>query len=483
VLFIGTDQQRTSTLGCYGNAWAHSPNIDRLAAGGVRFTDAYTVSPVCSPSRTAVLLGVHVPIHGVYENGVAPHDHQASLTPYFDVLKAAGYATALIGKTHFSPVPASIDHLDAHTGNSDKRGPNVSAAEFLETYLVNQTMGWIDAHQRNSSAASPSRWFVYTSMVSPHPPNWVPPGGPWVGVYDGVALPPLNYRPGDIGKLPYQTRMLLGLLGKTHDDPPAFPLGVPNMSFIDQPAATGADHPDGRYNYYTQAAYVDHQVGRLLDFLDARGLANDTLVIFASDHGSQLFDHGINNDKHNFLDASVRVPMLMRLPGRLPANETRRFATTLDITATILAAAGEAAPHDYQGFDLLTPIEAGGGSPRHVGVSCEYRAMVLVTPTWKLAYFPEQGEGRLYNRVNDPMEQNDLFSATANNASTAAVRDGLLIALLRWRAQQDALGYLQKNSKAGAKTATIAWNHSESLRGTDAEIRLQQDALRFEPAQ
>eukprot|EP00937_MAST-01D_sp_MAST-1D-sp2_P007992 g7992.t1 len=482
ILFIGTDQQRTSTLRSYGNEWAHSPNIDRLADEGVRFSDAYTVSPVCSPSRTAVLLGVHVPIHGVYENGVVQHDHVASLTPYFDVLKAQNYSTALIGKTHFNPVPASIDHLDAHTGNSDKRGANVSADDFLETYLVNQTMAFIDSVR--AANGTERKWFVYCSMVSPHPPNWVPEG-PWAHVYDGVALPPLNYRAGDIAALPYQTRMLLGLLGREHDDPPAFPLGRANMSLIDAPAATGVADPDGRYNYYAQAAYVDAQVGRLLDFLDARALANDTLVVFASDHGTELYDHGINNDKHNFLDASLRVPLLMRLPGQLPAGATRRFATTLDITATIVAAAGADTPRDYQGFDLLTPLAAGLPSPRAVGVSCEYRAMAVVTPSWKLAYFPEQGEGRMYDRVRDPLEQTDLFANTsalgpAAAAATARARDGLLIALLRWRAQQDAIGYLQLNSKAGAATATLAWNHTESVRGTDAELRLQEDALRWE---
>ena len=89
---------------------------------------------------------------------------------YFDVLKNASYATALIGKTHFSPIPASIDHLDVHTGNTDKRGPAIAAADFLETYLVNQTMEWID----NVTSSSPfPPWFVYCSMVSPHPPNWV----------------------------------------------------------------------------------------------------------------------------------------------------------------------------------------------------------------------------------------------------------------------------------------------------------------------
>jgi arylsulfatase A-like enzyme len=83
---------------------------------------------------------------------------------------------------------------------------------------------------------------------------------------------------------------------------------------------------------------------------------------------------GINNDKHNFLDASLRVPLIMRGAG-LPAGETREFATTLDITATILAAAGAAIPNEYQGFDLLGPITQGQPSPRTVGIACEYRAM------------------------------------------------------------------------------------------------------------
>ena len=92
ILFIGTDQQRLSTLNCYGHDFAVSPNIDRLALEGVRFTDAYTASPVCSPSRTSTLLGVHVPIHGIYENGISPHDHIASLTSWFDVIKGQGYS-------------------------------------------------------------------------------------------------------------------------------------------------------------------------------------------------------------------------------------------------------------------------------------------------------------------------------------------------------------------------------------------------------
>jgi len=474
ILFISTDQQRTSTLGSYGSTFAHSPNLDQLAQDGVRFTEAYTASPVCSPSRTSMLLGVHVPIHGIVENDMTG-TYREGPTPYFDQLKKAGYHTSLIGKTHFHPVPKSIDHLDVHTGNSDKRGANISEYDFLETYLVNQTMQWIEdvtpggGGQHDTGAP----WFAYLSMVSPHPPNWVPPG-PWRHVYDGVKLPPLNYREGNIAAIPYQTRMLLGLLGKEESNPPAFPNGTANMKFIDQAVTQGGIQ--GRYNYYAQAAYVDAQVGRMLRFLDRKGLTNDTLVIFASDHGTELFDHGINNDKHNFLDASLRVPLIMRMPGVLPANSTRAFANTLDIPATILAAAGAEVPLDYQGFDLLTPISEGLPSPRKVGISTEYRAHAVVTPTWKLAYFYEQGEGRLWDRVNDPEEQNDLY----NSEHTKEIRDGLLLALLRWRAQQDQLGFLQSQSKAAGPAAKCSHNHTMNLHSLDAEIQLQEDAMKFE---
>jgi len=481
ILFITTDQQRTSTLKSYGNDFAHSPNIDRLASQGVRFTDAHTVSPVCSPSRTSILTGVHVPIHGVYENGVLPH--RLGLTPYFRPLKKRGYHTALIGKTHFNPVPRLvIDHLDMHSGNKDRRGPNQPYSEFLETYLVNKTMDWIDSVTATAGTAvgrvdSSKPWFVHLSMVSPHPPNWVPPG-PWAHIYDNVALPPLNWQDGSISRLPYQTRMLLNLLGKEADDPPAFPSGRPNMSYIDQCVRVGADYPDGRLNYYAQAAYVDHEVGRILYFLELRGLANNTLVIFTSDHGTQLFDHGIGNDKHNFFDASLRVPLIMRLPGVLPAGATREFATTLDVTATILAAAGADIPADYQGFDLLAPIAAGRASPRTAAVASEYRASAVVTHSWKLAFFPEQNEGRLWNRAEDPKEENDLF--TCKDGFVSEVRNGLLLALLRWRAQQDPLGYLQAHSFGGAPTATAATNHTRHLRGIDAELALQEDVMQLE---
>ena len=325
----------------------------------------------------------------------------------------------------------------------------------------------------------------------------MPAGEPWSSAYKDVTFPALNFQGDDIRELPYQTRMLLQLLDKESGDPPAFPTGpcrdhgkqscpVPNMTYIDAPMQHGLAFPDGRYNYYTQAAYVDYQVGRLLDYLETSGLAANTLVIFATDHGTALFDHGISNDKHNFLDASLRIPLIMRYPGVLPSGETRAFATTLDLTATIVAAAAgpEAIPKQYQGFDLLTPLAQGLSSPRKVGVSCEYRAMTVVTPSWKLAYFPDQGEGRLWDRRADPSEQNDLFNVSIHeNATQWGVKQGLLVSLLRWRAQQDPLGYLQANLEshpAPGNTAAVVVNYTSHLTGLKAELQLQDDALVFE---
>ena len=238
ILWISSGGHRTSALGCYGNDFAHSPNLDRLARGGVRFTQAHTASPVCSPSRTSVVTGVHVPVHGVYEGmGIVPHRN--GVTPLFDVLNAGGYYTAMIGKTHFYPDPV-VDYLEKHTGNDDMRAPGTPASEYLETYLVNRTLEFIDNVTALDAAG---RWFAHLSMVSPHSPHVVP-DGPWNDAYRLETLPPLDYERGDIATLPTQTRTLLGLLGREASDPPEFPGGVANMTHID------LDPLIGRLPYY-----------------------------------------------------------------------------------------------------------------------------------------------------------------------------------------------------------------------------------------
>jgi arylsulfatase A-like enzyme len=232
--------------------------------------------------------------------------------------------------------------------------------------------------------------------------------------------------------------------------------GTPDMAHIDA----------ARRLYYGLAAYCDAQIGRLLRWLDERGLREHTLVIFTSDHGQQYWDHGFN-DKHTFFDASWRVPLLLSLPGVLPQGERRGFALWNDLTATMLAAAGVDWPA-VQGFDLLGPLSRGAPSPRKGAVSHLYKACALATGRWKLEYYLEDGIGRLWDRVQDPDEQHDLWPDPAH----AAVRQALLDALLTWRADLVDVQWLQEHTGGGGPVAVRAAAHTRALRGTDAEQRL-----------
>ena len=316
ILLITTDQQRADTIGAWQAAigrerTAHSPWADSLAREGVLFTQAHTEAPVCSPSRVTLLMGVHVPVHELLENGVRQPRANVS-TSWPALLSQRGYQTAVIGKTDVGGLPPhTFDYADIHGGNTERRTGNVSTSAFLETYLVNATIGWISLVRSRSRS---QRWAVHTSFVSPHPPFDGPADNPWAHVYDGRALP--ASRAANTAKPdaePLQTR------------------GLEGGSSIVTDAA--------RRSYYNLAAFVDAQLGRLLLFLRSEAeLFYGTLVIYTSDHGCALGDHGVSQ-KHTFHDTSLRVPLIMRLPGVLPAAAVRTFASTVDLPATIVAAA------------------------------------------------------------------------------------------------------------------------------------------------
>ncbi len=486
VLLIVTDTQRTDTLGCYGSPFAVSPHLDRLAAEGVVFEQAHTPSPVCMPARCSLMTGTHTPVHGCIENGVARRTDLALLP---DLLAGAGYRNIMVGKTHFGPVPDSFHvqhvlkgekgtesddfyaaHLRAHGYSRASKHPNVIPEDlFCEAFLTDTTIREIE-----QVANTGQPFFAFCSMLSPHEP--FDPPGRWATLYDAVDLPPINYVPGEEERHPPHLRRLLGLEGTSgrtgqtgqtgqsetdnEGEPRAIHRGVVNQERVDRE----------RRLYYGGAAYCDAQVGRLLGYLDQAGLRDNTLVIFTSDHGTQLYDHGFR-DKHNWYDASWRVPLLMRLPGVLPAGERRDFAIWNDLTATILAAAGVELP-SAQGFDLLAPLEAGEQSPRRCAVGSLYKSCAMATQRWKLEYYFEEGTGRLFDRAGDPLERNDLYASPEH----ANVRHALVEALLRWRSDLLDVQWLVEHTSSGGPVARRTALLTGAMRGTDAERRLSERA-------
>ena len=435
ILLITTDTQRCDTLAFMGHPHALSPNLDRLAAEGVWFEDAYTASPVCSPARCSLLTGVYPPVHGCIENGIGRRD---DLPVFPDLLKAQGYWNIMVGKTHFGPIPSSFDVVH-HTGEKKQDIPDAYASfirrhgfpraasvpnpvpEHLcqDAFIVDTTMQEIDrwsARERSRQQGGGRPFFAYCSMVSPHGP-FDPPGS-WASLYDGVQLPPVRYEEGELERMPRQLINLLGLHGEKAEQ-------LRRMLST----AEGRTQVDAiRRLYYGLTAYCDDQIGRLLDYLNTRGLRESTLILFTSDHGATLFDHGFN-DKHNYYDTAWRVPLIMSMPGTLPQGRKMGFAAWTDITATIVGAAG-ADCDTMQGFNLFAPLAQGSAPERICVAATLYQSAALCTKRWKLEYYFTEGSGRLFDRLRDPSEHRDLYSQPAYES----LRNELVAALLNWHA-------------------------------------------------
>ena len=462
ILLITTDQQRVDSVGAYGLPGPPnvSPRLDALRAEGVLWTRAYAAAPSCSPCRTSLLTGVHVPVHGVIENGWVRY--RPGLLVYPDLLKKAGYDCSVYGKTHFKPEPPSLDVVVPVNAKTKQKGHcnaldmrrggggecRIEEKDFLETVLVDAFVKKLKTARRDGP------WFAHVSLLAPHPVS-LPPKG-WGNKFTVADLPAVDHRPGDFARLPEETKLLLhNTSTRTYKHPY---VKATDGSLIRR--VVDAE----RVAYYSFCAYVDAQVGRAVAAVDAAGLRDRTLVLFTSDHGSQLFDHGVQNSKHTFLEASWRVPLLARWPGVLPAGGEATFASTVDLTATILAAAGAGVPRSMAGYDLVAPFRgAGAGRTRAAAVAgALYRGFAVVTARYKLVYFPERDEGRFYDLEHDPTERNDLW----RDAAHAARRAALHVALLRWRVRQDDLGYeasILADTPGGASKAAV-----DGVRGLDA---------------
>ncbi|MGW7680981.1 sulfatase family protein [Kribbella sp. NPDC054772] len=454
ILLVMTDSSRCDTLSCYGAPHAVSPNLDQLAAEGVRYEQAHTTAPVCTPARASLLTGTHTPIHGCIENGIS---RRADLVTLPELLSGAGYHTIMVGKTHFGG-PAAFDdesilggekgaavsddyakHLARHGFDRASAHPNPIPPDlFCDAFLVDRTIDAIDRHR----AAEPDQpYFAFCSLPSPHSP--LDPPGEWARLFDDIELPPLNYEPGEEARHPEHLQRLVGRRGVEADEAERED-GSLDLDVVDQQ----------RRLYYGLAAYCDAQIGRLLDHVDA----DETLVVFTTDHGQQYYDHGFN-DKHTFHDESWRIPLIMRWPGVIPPGSVGDWAMTTDLTATFAAAAGVEAP-TLQGFDLL------GSEKRGCAASVLHRSLALATDDWKLEYYPETGTGRLFDRRADPREQHDHWS------DQVEVRQQLLEALLAWRADLTDVQYLQEHTHRGGPVALRVAAQTARRTGLDAELRL-----------
>jgi len=429
VLFIIADDLTATALSCYGNTVCRTPNIDRLAASGTRFTSAYCNATYCGPSRASFLSGYYPHASGVFGYD-SPRPQIGDRVTWPQHFKNAGYHTARVSKIYHMGVPGGIEYGSKspsyNEGNGaddpiswterfNSPGPEWMAkgsGERLEgnldgskpvvgnnTFVVVESDEDDGAHSDGKTAAkavellrsmNARSFFLAVGFVRPHVPFVAPRRyfEPYLP-YDKLALPPKIA--GDWDDIPKP-----GINYKTSANM--------QMDLRRQRKALGG--------YYASVAFLDAQVGRVLDALEASGHADDTIVVFTSDHGYHLGEHDFWA-KVSLHEESAKVPLVVRVPGKKPAV-CNSFVELLDLFPTLASQCGLEVPSRLQGKNISRMFDDPTVQVRDT-IFCtapSSKGLLLRDKQWSYIQYGEDASGgrELYDLANDPLQYTNLAS-------------------------------------------------------------------------
>ncbi|MDA1055389.1 MAG: sulfatase [Planctomycetota bacterium] len=420
VLFIVSDDLNNS-LGCYGHPQVKSPNIDRLADRGVRFERSYCQFPLCGPSRNSMLTGLYPNSTGILQNSQIFRQtipQQISLPQAF---RRAGYFAARIGKLYHYNVPKSVGtnghddpgswELELNPAGCDRllEEPDIFS---LRKDSFGGTLSWYasprgDLLHTDGMLASDAEWVLERCARDKSRPFFLA-----VGFYRPHTpyVAPAHYFDG----YPKQEMPLVQGVEEDLKDLPADALGSHKR---EHELLTDDLRQQAIQAYFASITFMDAQVGRVLNKLDELGLAENTIVVFTSDHGYHLGEHGLWQ-KMSLFEESARVPLIIAAPG---ASKNGGVAATpvglIDLYPTLTKLCGVAAPVNIQGQDLRPilsdPTEVGRGwaisQVTRGGRGKGTCGFTLRTPRWRYTQWDQGRRGReLYDHENDPLEQTNL---------------------------------------------------------------------------
>jgi len=431
-LWVCTDQQRFDTIEGLNNSYVRTPNLKKLMGEGVTFTHAYVQSPVCSPSRACFLTGRYPHTTGLRANGQRIRETER-LVPR--LLADFGYECGLVGKLHLSPcangrVEDRID--DGYKGNfwwSHDLSDQWPGRNMWREWLQAQGVRWpanpsgpvwsvpIDRKYSQSAWCADTAirflraqkeygpWLMSVNMFQPHHPFW--PIKDYFDRYDPAKMPDPAYREGELeGKPVYQQLDHRGAYAGS------------SISFTQLPAGTRREVTAA---YYAMIEHTDFEFGRILQALEESGQAENTVVIFTTDHGEMLGDHGIYLKGPYFYDPAIRVPLIIRWPkGYRAGLKVDALVEMADLAPTLLEAAGIPPSPGMQGRSLGALLRGERAEHRSSVYSEFYDANFRYSPTpmatcvrtkrHKLAYYRGLPAGELYDLEKDPGEVTNLWS-------------------------------------------------------------------------
>ncbi|MFW6286511.1 MAG: sulfatase [Candidatus Sumerlaeota bacterium] len=489
ILLITSDQQHWNTLGI-DNPEIKTPNLDRLARQGMLFERAYTVNPTCTPTRASIITGLYPSQHGAYSLGTKLDEKVHTVGEDFT---DAGYATALVGKAHFQPLKTTdeypsleaypvlqdldfwreftgpfygFDHVELarnHTNEShvgqhyalwmEEKGlenwrdyylePTGNMKHSGERWDLADSMHWkipeeyhYDAWISERSCAlledyadQDKPFFLWSSFFDPHPAYMAPE--PWNTMYD-----------------PDKITVPSKVEGEHDVNPPHFQMTQeenPDFSIYQEPDGNGChgfgSHLHDREDlakriavYYGMVSLMDKHIGIILDKLEDLGLADNTLVVFTTDHGHFYGHHGLTAKGAFHYEDMIKLPWIVRQPGKVPAGKrSEAFQSVVDLPVSFLSAAGLHVPRTMTGLDQ-TSVWYGEADSVRDHIICENRhqptkmhCKTYVDKRYKITVYYDADYGELFDLEEDPGEVHNRW----NDPDYAEVKSKMLLRFMQ----------------------------------------------------
>ncbi len=463
ILYVMTDDHASCAISCYGGRYADivkTPNIDRIAREGIRFSNCFVLNSLCEPSRATILTGKYSHINGVITNAIKFDNRQQTFPK---LLRKAGYQTAAIGKWHLKSDPTGFDYWKILPGQGVyynpfmiEMGKLVKHEGYVTDVVTDSALDWL----KNKRKAGKPFLLMYQHKA-PHQ-NWKPSLRD-LTLYDDVEMPvPENYFDD------YSTRgrgirnqwitLDKNILDEHFKLTPPYNLneeqlkvwnkayGPKNKAFH-KAKLKGKELSLWKYqrfikDYMRTNKAVDDNLGRVLDYLDESGLAENTIVVYTTDNGFFLGEHGLY-DKRFMYEESIRIPLVVRYPKEIkPSQVNEDIVLNLDFAETFLDFAGVKIPKEMQGRSLRplmngrTPADWRKSMYYHFyefpGMGAVKRQYGVRTERYKLIHlYYDNNDWEMYDLKKDPMEMNNVN----DDPAYAKIRQELLAELKRLQKQ------------------------------------------------
>ncbi len=470
IVYIMTDDHTAQMMSCYDKRYVSTPNLDRIARDGVRFTNSFVANSLSGPSRACMLTGKHSSENRFFDNSTCVFDAEQQTFP--KLLQKAGYQTAVVGKWHLGTLPTGFDYWEVIPEQGDYYNPSFITMQrdtivergYLTNIITDKSLEWIEARDKQRPfcilihhKAVHRNWLPELKYLNEYEDTTFPMPDTFYDDYEGrVAAANQEMHILEDMDIIYDTKMLkdevethykgayLSFIGRlTPEERAQYDAAyAPIIKEFYEKQPQGKELAEWKYQRYMRdyakvVKSLDDNVGRVLDYLKEQGLDKNTLVVYTSDQGFYMGEHGWF-DKRFMYEESMRTPLVMDLPeGFDRKGDIVEMVQNIDYAPTFLELAGVDVPDDMHGESLVPLLR--GEQPKDWRKSLyyhfyEYPAEHMVkrhygvrTERYKLIHFYNDiDEWELYDLQNDPQELNNLYGKEGYDDVTKELRAELL---------------------------------------------------------